>query len=149
MIDRSIEQVLNEVGLIVTEFKGTSMNPLLKSGRDKVVIEKPKARLEKNDIALYKRSCGTYVLHRVYKVMPSSYIFWGDNQVVLEYGVKDEEVLGVCKGFYKGEKYVDFDKKIGYGFYKFFWCSSLKLRKFFNLFRRAFKKIKRIFSKKN
>ena len=147
MIDRSIEQVLDEVGFIVTEFKGTSMNPLLKSGRDKVFIEKPKTRLKKYDIALYKRSSGTYVLHRVYKVMPSSYIFWGDNQLVLEYGVKDDAILGVCKVFYKGEKYIDLEK--GYGFYKFYWCKSLKLRKFFNLFRRAFIKIKGVFSKKN
>ncbi len=149
MIDRSIEQVLQEVGFIVTNFKGTSMNPLLKCERDKVFIEKPKKRLEKYDVALYKRSNGMYVLHRVYKVMPSSYIFWGDNQLVLEFGVKDEDVLGVCKGFYKGERFVDFEKGLRYGLYKFFWCSSLRLRKFFNLFRRVGKKIKRIFSKKN
>ena len=149
MIDRSIEQVLKEVGFIVTEFKGTSMNPLLKSGRDKVFISAPKNRLKKRDIALYKRANGMYVLHRVYKVLSSSYVFWGDNQTVLEYGVRDEDILGVCEGYYKGEKYVEFKKSFKCKIYGAFWCSFVWLRKFLNLFRRAFIKIKRIFSKKN
>lgn len=149
MIDRSIEQVLSEVGFIVTDFKGTSMNPLLKTERDKVYIEKPKGRLKRKDVALYKRANGMYVLHRVYKVMNGSYVFWGDNQLVLEYGVKDENVLGVCTGYYKGEKYIDFKKSFKLKLYRLFWCSNLGLRKFLNIFRRAWLKVKRIFSKKN
>ena len=149
MIDRSIEQVLSEVGFIVTDFKGTSMNPLLKTGRDKVYIEKPAKRLKRKDVALYKRANGMYVLHRVYKVMNGSYVFWGDNQLVLEYGVKDENVLGVCTGYYKGEKYIDFKKSFKLKLYRLFWCSNLSFRKFLNLFRRVWLKIKRIFSKKN
>ena len=149
MIDRSIEQVLSEVGFIVTDFKGTSMNPLLKTGRDKVYIEKPTKRLKRKDVALYKRANGMYVLHRVYKVMNGSYVFWGDNQLVLEYGVKDENVLGVCTGYYKGENYIDFKKSFKLKLYRLFWCSNLSLRKFLNIFRRAWLKVKRIFSKKN
>ena len=148
MIDVSIETAIKENGFIFTEFKGTSMNPLLKEGRDKVYIEKPTKRLKKGDIALYKRKNGSYILHRVFKVLESSYVFLGDNQFILEYGLKDEDVLGVCKGFYKGEKYIDFSKKFSYKLYKAFWCSSIGLRKFLNLFRRAFRKLKKIFSKK-
>lgn len=149
MIDSSIEQVLNDKGFIFTEFKGTSMNPLLISGRDKVYIEKPKSRLKKGDIALYNRSDGSYILHRVYKVFPSSYAFWGDNHFALEYGVKDGDVLGVAKGYYKGEKYIDFSKSKKYGVYKLFWCSFVWLRKFLHLFRRIWWKLKKLFSRKN
>ena len=70
MIDCSLEQVLIRDGFVVTDFKGTSMNPLFKMGRDRVYIEKPKSRLKKGDIALYNRADGSYILHRVYKVLP-------------------------------------------------------------------------------
>ena len=149
MIDSSIEQVLLDKGYIFADFKGTSMNPLLKSDRDKVYIEKPATRLNKGDVALYKRSNGSYVLHRVYKVMPSSYVFWGDNHCLLEYGVEDEAIIGVAKGYYKGEKYVDFAKSKGYKVYKFFWCGSVGFRKFLTFFKRVFAKIASLFKKKN
>lgn len=148
MIDCSIEQTLNEKGFIFTEFRGTSMNPLLISCRDKVYIEKPKNRLKKGDIALYNRSDGSYILHRVFKVLPSSYVFWGDNHFMLEYGITDQNVLGVAKGYYKGDKYVDFSKSKKYKIYKAFWCSSVKLRKILNFFRRVGWKIKGFFKKK-
>ncbi len=149
MIDNSIKNTLTEKGFIFTEFKGTSMNPLLKQGRDKVYIEKHTSRLKKGDVALYVRKDGSHVLHRVYKVFDGHYAFWGDNHFVLEYGVKDQDVIGICKGFYKGEKYIDFSKRFGYKIYKAFWCSSVKLRKFLNLFRRAWRKFLKIFSKKS
>ena len=149
MIDCSLEHVLARDGFIVTDFKGTSMNPLLKSGRDKVYIEKPKNRLKKGDIVLYNRADGSYILHRVYKVLPSSYVFWGDNHFMLEYGITDDNVLGVAKGYYKGEKFIDFDKSFKYKIYKLIWCSFVSLRKFLHLFRRIWWKIKKFFSRKN
>ena len=149
MIDSSIEQVLIEKGYIFAEFSGTSMNPLLKSERDKVYIEKPTSRLKKGDVALYKRSNGLFVLHRVYKVMKSSYVFWGDNHFLLEYGVEDNNIIGVAKGYYKGEKYVDFSKSLRCKLYKLFWCSSVWFRKFLSFFRRIFRKISKLFIKKN
>ena len=149
MIDCSIEQALEKDGFIFTTFKGTSMNPLLISGRDKVYIEKPNGRLSKGDVALYNRSDGSYILHRVFKVLPSSYVFWGDNHFALEYGITDENILGVAKGYYKGEKYIDFSKSKKYAIYKLFWCSAVKLRRFLHFFRRVWWKLKKLFSRKN
>lgn len=145
MINLSLEEGLLKEGFIITAFKGTSMNPLFLEGRDKVYIVKKTAKLKRGDIALYKRTSGLNVLHRVYKVLNNSYVFWGDNQFDLEYGVKDENVLGVCVGYYKGEKYVDFNKSVGYKIYKAFWCKWVWLRRFVNLFRRVKNKLKRIF----
>ena len=149
MIDCSIEQALEKEGFIFTEFKGTSMNPLLISGRDKVYIEKPNGRLKRGDVALYNRSNGSYILHRVFKVLDNSYVFWGDNHFMLEYGITDQNVLGVMKGYYKGEKYIDLDKSKKYSLYKLFWCSSVGFRKFLHFFRRVWWKLKKIFSIKN
>ena len=148
MFNSSIKQSIEDNGFIFTEFKGTSMNPLLKEGRDKICLEKPPKRLKKGDVALYVRKDGTHVLHRVYKVLNVSYVFWGDNQLILEYGIEDEDVLAVCTGFYKGEKFINFSKNIGYKIYKLFWCSFLWFRKFLNLFRRVYRKFLKFFSKK-
>ena len=148
MINLSLEEGLLKEGFIITAFKGTSMNPLFIEGRDKVHIVKKTSKLKRGDIALYKRSSGLNVLHRVYKVLPDSYVFWGDNQLVLEYGVKDDNVLGVCVGQYKGEKYIDLEKSFKHKVYKAFWCKWVWLRKFLNVFRRVKNKLKRIFSRK-
>lgn len=44
------------------------------------------------------------------KTKPDGYVLCGDNQWVLEWGINDEQVLGVLKGFYRGERYVDCEK---------------------------------------
>lgn len=141
MIDSSFESLLNSVGCLCTEIKGTSMNPLLFEGVNKVYLERPNFRLKKGDVALYKRDSGEYVLHRVMKVLNESYVFCGDNHFTLEYGITDAHVLAIMVGYYKGEKYIELDKSFKYKLYKFFWCSSLSFRKILNFFRYYFKKI--------
>lgn len=149
MIDGSISATLNKDGFIITDFKGTSMNPLFVSGRDKVFIEKKSGSLKKGDVALYVRSDGTHVLHRVFKAINGVYVFWGDNHMFLEYGVTDGAVIGVAKGYYKGVKYVDFKKSFRYKLYKAFWCKYVWLRKFLHLFRRLSLKLRKGFNGKN
>lgn len=147
MINLSGEEILASTGFIISEFRGTSMNPLLRSGRDRVFIEKPTNRLKKGDIALYKRTNGEYVLHRVFKVLDGAYAFWGDNHFEIEYGILDSQILGVAKGFYKGEKYIDFSKSKKYKIYKYLWCTSIFKRRIFNFFRKIYGKIRQIFLK--
>lgn len=90
-----IEKVIKENGFYVTNPRGTSMLPLIYQGHDTVIITPKDGRLEKYDVALYKRRNGEYVLHRVIYVKDDSYVFCGDNQYILEYGVTDDMVLGV------------------------------------------------------
>jgi hypothetical protein len=142
MISTSLEETLEKVGYICVETKGTSMQPLLVSGRDKVCIESIKSRPKNKDILLYKRTDGTYILHRVKKVNKNSFTMWGDNHAYLEYGITDSQILGIAVGYYKGEKYIDLNKSFKHSIYKFFWCNSLFIR-------RVVFKLKRIFKKKN
>ena len=115
-----LERALNEVGFLCMPFKGTSMLPLFKEGRDKVEIYKytPKTPLKKGDIILYKRESGLYVLHRIMAFKGEEMVLCGDNHTTLEYGVKSSQVLGVCTGYYRYDKYVDFSKSLKYKFYK-------------------------------
>lgn len=74
---------------------GTSMNPLLFEKRDFVIIKKPCFPLEIGDIPLYRRKDGTFVLHRIVGKDEYGYVLCGDNQFILEHGIKDKNIIGV------------------------------------------------------
>ena len=81
------------------EFKipitGTSMNPLLFQGRDYVLIKKVDNSLKIGDIPLYRRRDNSFILHRIVGKDEKGYIMCGDNQFILEYGITDENIIGV------------------------------------------------------
>ena len=91
----SFEDELAKTGKLVYTTVGVSMRPLIKQDRDISIIEKPKGRLKKFDVALYKRPNGQYVLHRVVKVLDDGYVILGDNCATKEYNIKDSQILGV------------------------------------------------------
>ncbi len=103
------EQVLNEQGILVSTTSGVSMYPLLRDRRDTVVIKKANGRLKKYDVALYRRG-EQYVLHRVIKVLPDSYIIRGDNCEAKEHGITDTQIIGVLHEIYRGEKHLPLTK---------------------------------------
>ncbi len=107
-----IEQVIAKDGFYVTRPKGTSMLPLIYQGHDTAIIVPKGKRLEKYDVALYRRVSGEYVLHRVIKVKKDSYVMCGDNQYTLEYGITDSMVIGVMTElFHDGESVDLYSKK--------------------------------------
>ena len=82
------------------------MEPMLRENRDLVIIEVPSSRLQKYDVALYKRG-EQYVLHRVIDFCrDGSYVMCGDNQFAKEKGIRDDQIIAVMTGFYrKGKTY--------------------------------------------
>ena len=46
------------------------------------------------------------VLHRVVEVKTDGYVMRGDSQEELEF-VKEDQVVGVMKGFHRGKKFID------------------------------------------
>ena len=137
----TIENSLEKFGFVCDEIKGTSMNPLLKQGRDKVYIEKYTSGAKVGDVLLYKRQSGELVLHRLVKILPSGYVFCGDNHLLLEYGVQDSDVLGICTGYYKNGKFKKL-KGFRYSLYLSFWGNNRFLRRIFLKFKSVFKKSK-------
>ena len=53
----SFEDELAKTGKLVYTTVGVSMRPLIKQDRDISIIEKPKGRLKKFDVALYRTVC--------------------------------------------------------------------------------------------
>lgn len=92
----SFENLLEEQGYIVYTNVGTSMLPLLRQRRDIIEIRKkePNVRCRKYDAVLYKVE-KRYILHRIIKVLPDSYVIVGDHCIYREYGIRDEQILGI------------------------------------------------------
>lgn len=120
----AIETALEKEGMFVNSIKGISMWPMLRQGVDTVLVVPVTERLKKYDVALYT-SYGRYVMHRVLEAKPNYYIIRGDNCTVKEY-VKDSQVIGVMKGFWRGEKYID-SSNAGYLRYAHFWVKINRL----------------------
>ena len=91
---KKFEDIINEQGQLVYTNVGDSMYPLIKP-RDLLVIKKVTAPLKKNDIPLYKRDSGQYVLHRIVKIKNGEYYICGDNRAVIERGITDRHIIGV------------------------------------------------------
>ncbi len=107
MIEKvSIEKVIEEQGFYVSTTSGVSMVPMLRDKRDTIVIRPVRERLKKYDVALYRRG-SSYVLHRVIKVLPDSYIIRGDNCIAKEYGITDADIIGKLVEFYRKDKKVN------------------------------------------
>lgn len=115
-----IEEILETCGVYISPTVGKSMLPMLRSGRDRIVVSPKTGRLRKYDVALYKVG-ERYVLHRVIKVhSESGYDTRGDNCCRTEKNVSEDAVIGVLSGFYRDKKAVELDS-FGYIMYSRVW----------------------------
>ena len=129
----SIERAIADSGRYVSTTSGSSMKPMLRNRRDTVVICKNLERVKKYDVILYRTDDGC-VLHRVVKVLSDSYVLCGDNRIVLEKGIRDEDIIGVLTEVFRGEKKVRLDG-FGYLVYSRYIVATFYPRRFFRLFR--------------
>lgn len=137
-----IEEVLEQEGVYVSTIAGVSMYPMLRNRRDTIVVEPYEGRLKKYDVPLYKVG-NNYVLHRIIEVLPDSYVIRGDNCINKEYGITDQDILGVLTAFHRDGKEVNMSG-IGYKAYVFFWCHTHGMRQFC---RKVYCKLRLIFKK--
>ena len=115
--------------------RGVSMLPLLRQGKDAVVLSPVESILNKNDIILYRRDNGRYILHRIVEVGPT-YTCMGDNQTDPEYGVCRQQIIGVVSAVIRQNKRVEISKP-AYRIY----CAMLDvlrpMRRFWHTIKRA------------
>lgn len=129
MDETLIEKYIKENGEHIAIPVGTSMYPMLRNRRDSVhLIRYDMHGLKKYDLPVYKRTDGTQVMHRCLGKNERGYIMCGDNQWILEYGITDEQIIAVSKGFYRDEKYISNNNLI-YRIYCRIWCFNLSMRK--------------------
>lgn len=124
------EEVLERDGRLVYTNVGVSMLPLLRQGKDLFIVEKRGAdRLKAGDVVLYRRPPNRYVLHRIVAVREKDYVILGDNCIGREYGVTDEDILGVMTGFVRDSKQHAVTE-FGYRLYTFYMVHGASFRIF-------------------
>ena len=112
--DALIREVLASGGEFRLYPRGTSMLPLIRQGIDSVALRTLDRPPRKFDVLFYQRTDGSYILHRVKEVTKDGLVLWGDNHTVLEYGVRDDMIIGYAARIFRGETELD--------------CQSLKYR---------------------
>ena len=138
----SFEEVLEQTGRLIYRNQGDSMWPLIREGKDILVISaKPEGRLKRYDVPLYRRDCdrlagsGKYVLHRILRVTPEGYLTSGDNRWNIEWDITDRHIVGVLTAVIRGGA----DPKVAnprtiyvtdraYRIYTHLWCDLFPLR---------------------
>ena len=109
---------------------GVSMLPLLHQGRDLFTVRrKGPERCKAGDVVLYRRPPNQYVLHRVIEVRPKDYVIMGDNCVTMEYGIRDEDILGIMTGYVRKGKEHSVEER-GYRLYSIARMRTIGLRIF-------------------
>ena len=109
----SFEEYLAEHGELTYTNRGVSMMPMLRQKRDLITIRaKGAERLDKYDVALYIRPPHDYVLHRVVEVRPRDYVILGDNCLNKEFGITDDQIIGVLTGFTRGKRTISVQNRL-------------------------------------
>lgn len=108
--------------------RGTSMLPMLRQGKDQIILSPVTGKLRQFDLPFYQRDDGQYVLHRIVKA-GDTYTCMGDNQFVMEPGIRQDQIIAVATGFVRDgvEHSV---QEFSYKCYCRFWFYSRHLRHF-------------------
>lgn len=114
-----------EFPLVVT---GSSMNPFLVSGRDKVFLRPAPERLRRGDIAFYQRASGRLVLHRVCRAAPDGYWFVGDAQTEIEGPIAHGQILAVAVRVERKGRILQ-PGSFWWGFFRTAWLCVLPVRR--------------------
>jgi len=126
-----IEETLQGGGEVAFTPSGQSMLPMLRNRQDKIILVRPPEKLKKYDIPLYRRGNGQFVLHRVVDIKKDGYVLCGDHQWQVEHGIRHEQVIGVVRAFYRGDKYIDCHVGKTYQLYCVIWTKLLPARQIF------------------
>ena len=121
-----IQEQLNAGKSVRFSPRGISMLPMLRQGMDSVVLSPLPGKLKKYDLPLYRRENGQFVLHRIVKA-GETYTCVGDNQFVLESGLRQEQMIAVVTAFYRGNREVKVNS-CGYQIYVRLWHLSRPIR---------------------
>lgn len=124
----TFENEINRSGKLIYTNVGDSMKPLIRQGKDLLIIEKADGRLKKYDVPLYRLDSGQYVLHRILKVRENDYIICGDNRWQKEYGVTDRHIIGVLTAVVRNGNHAISVSSFRYRIYVHIWCDLFPLR---------------------
>jgi hypothetical protein len=103
-------------------------------------------RLKKDELPLYRRADGKYILHRIIGVKGDCYVIRGDNTYQKEF-VPREQILGYVTEFYRGERRIASDSR-AYRVYVVLWNWIYPIRAAWHAFRGFASRVKHKLLKK-
>lgn len=123
----TFETILEEKGFFLYTNVGASMLPLLRERRDIIEIRNIPRRAQKYDVVLYKRG-DKYVLHRcLASLADGKYIFAGDHNIVKEYDVTDDMIIGIMTRVIRDGKSI-YPNNVFYKIYCHIWVDFFPLK---------------------
>lgn len=108
-------------------FRGFSMLPMLRQGKDTVELSPLPLKLKKYDLPVYRYPSGKIVMHRVVAVKEDHYVCLGDNTYRYE-KIKPEQMIGLVTAFKREDKRIEVDA-LPYRIYSRVWVAIYPLRK--------------------
>lgn len=141
-MNSTFEKELSEKGFLIYHNVGDSMMPLIKQGRDLMLLRPPCRPYKKYDAVLYKRENGQYVMHRIVGRNNNGFIMCGDNRYDKEYGIKEEQILALLTAVVRGGKELS-TNSLWCKIYVHLWCDFFIIRKLILRIKLYFNKLKR------
>ena len=92
-----VEELLAEGRQVTILVRGNSMRPLLRDGRDKVILRKANDEDIKIGAVLLFRHRGSHVMHRVTKIEGDVVIFEGDGNYKLQEVASRNDIIAVME----------------------------------------------------
>ena len=122
-------------------FRGVSMMPMLRQGRDVVEIAPLPAKLKKYDLPVYQYPSGKVVMHRVVAVKDDHYLCLGDNTYSYE-KITPDMMIAVVSAFKRGSKRIEVSSPL-YRCYSRIWVAIYPIRKAWRPVKLAVKRVLR------
>lgn len=123
----ALKETLDCGGTVELPITGTSMFPLLKAGRDTVIIKADES-FSVGDIIFYRRDDGHFVLHRIVGADENGFILCGDNQTVLEKNITEKHIIAKVTEIHRNGKVIDVNDK-SYRRHVKLWIKALPRRR--------------------
>lgn len=125
---RRLLQEDDRIDALPLVISGGSMSPFLIGGRDTVYLGRVTRPIRRGDVLLYQRTNGRYVLHRVFDVTDSGLTMVGDAQTVLEYGIREDQIIAIMtRAVRKGKDLSPGD--LMWEFFEKVWIRMIPLRR--------------------
>ena len=92
-----VETLLDEGRQVVILARGNSMRPLLRDGRDKIVLRKAHDEDIRKGAVMLFRHRGSYVMHRVTKIEGDVVVFEGDGNYKMQEIALRKDIIAVME----------------------------------------------------
>ena len=124
-----VEELLDEGRQVTILVRGNSMRPLLRDGRDKVVLRKANDEDIRKGAVMLFRYRGSHVMHRVTRIEGDVVIFEGDGNYKLQEIALRKDIVAVVEAVVRPSgKRIECSSR-RWRFLSFMWLSQMRIER--------------------